>query len=548
MSPNDVHIKKVVPAMRSLFVALAILLPTVVGLLRGDDPFKDWTQSYLTGTVRDPDGKPVNGAKVHLNNAAGPHATRGGNWAFTGADGKYSLRVFVKPDSKTLVTEVIVSAKGFVQLNERFLLEEVVLLPGKKTEAHFSLARGEVLGGKIDVPLSGAEKALGVKPEERQFAFAVRGPSLKQYFLTEKGGRFEVWVPKGTYTITVWMGSGRAPVRRESVPSGSAALKLAPTYPRPGAEALGRAFDALWDDMDRHYSHFTLKKIDWGALKGRYRPRAVAAGDLREFVEVLTEMLGHLRDGHVWIDFEGRTPTYISRAGGNYNREVVQNALKAPACCGNFALVGVTKADGFAALVLTNQSKADKESVRQAVAFIRAHRDAPGFLVDLREANGGNELLAREIAREFCGKDAVYAKSKYRAGPGHGDFGPVYDRVLKAGERPYTKQVVCLIGPRAVSSGEGFVQMLKCLPHVTTVGARTRGSSGNPKPFKLPGVAVTVWYSRWVDLMPDGTPIEGAGIAPDVAVDAPLGAYEKKDPTWDKTVEILRKRARSDRR
>jgi hypothetical protein len=526
---------------------LAILLITAAGLARGDDPLKDWAQSSLTGTVRDANGKPINGAKVHLNGAQGP-IVGSGSWVFTGADGKYALRVFVKPDSKAVVTEVIVSAKGFLQLRERCLLEEVVLLPGKKTEAHFTLARGEVLSGKFDVPLYA--KALGFKPEEFQSAFAVRGPSFKEYFLTEKGGRFEIWVPKGTYTIeAVGMAGYRGPpVRREHVPSGSTDLKLAPSYPRPGAEALGKAFDALWDDMDRHYSHFTLKKIDWKALKDRFRPRVVAAGDLREFVEVLTEMLGQLRDGHVWIDFEGHIPTHVSRADGNYNRQAVSNALKEPTYCGNFAIVGVTKADGFGALVLTNQSRADKDSVRRVVEFIRAHHAAPGFLVDLREASGGNELLAREIAREFCSKDAVYAKSKYRAGPGHEDFGPVYDRVLKAGEKPYTKPVVCLIGPRAVSSGEGFVQMLKCLPHVTTVGARTRGSSGNPKPFELPGLAVTVWYSRWVDLMPDGTPIEGAGITPDIAVDAPQSAYEKKDPTWDNAVEILRKRARSDRR
>ncbi len=528
--------------MRSLLVALAILLTTAAGLARGDDPFKDWARSYLTGTVRDADGKPINGATVHLNGTIGPSATRGGDSAITGADGKYTLRVFVKPDSKAVVTNVIVSANGFVQLRERFVLEEVVLLPGKKAEANFVLARGEVLSGRIDVPLFG--KTIGVKPEELQSAFAVRGPSFKEYFLTEKGGRFEVWVPKGTYTIeTVGMAGYRGPpVRRENVPSGSTDLKLAPVYPRAGAEALGKAFDALWDDMDRHYSYFTLKKIDWKALKDRYRPRAVAAGDLREFALVLTEMLGHLHDGHVWIDFEGRIPTYVSRADGNYNREVVSAALEEPTYCGNFAFVGVTKADGFGVVVLTSQGRADKDSTRMVVEFIRAHHAAPGFLVDLREANGGNELLAQEIAREFCNKDAVYARSKYRAGPGHDDFGPVYDRVLKAGEKPYTKPVVCLIGPRAVSSGEGFVQMLKCLPHVTTVGARTRGSSGNPMPFELPGVAVTVWYSRWVDLMPDGTPIEGAGIAPDVAVDAPQSAYEKKDPTWDKAVEVLRQK------
>jgi C-terminal processing protease CtpA/Prc len=176
------------------------------------------------------------------------------------------------------------------------------------------------------------------------------------------------------------------------------------------------------------------------------------------------------------------------------------------------------------------------------VEFIRSMRDTPGFLVDLREANGGDERLALQIARQFCGKDIVYAKSKYRNGPGHDDFGPVYDRVLKAVDKPSTKPVVCLIGPRAVSSGEGFVQMMKCLPHVTTVGLRTRGSSGNPKPFKLPGVEVTVFYSRWVDLMPDGVAIEGAGIAPDVELNFPDKVYTEKDPTWDKALEILRKK------
>src|SRR5262249_49931138 len=155
----------------------------------------------------------------------------------------------------------------------------------------FPLARGEVLSGKFDVPLH--SMAIGVKPEEHQFSFVVRGPSFKEYFLTDKGGRFEVWVPKGRYTVEAvgMIGSRGPPVRRENVPSGSADLKLVPIYPRPGAAALGKAFDALWNDMDRHYSHFILKKIDWKALKDRFRPRAVAAADLREFVEVLTEML-----------------------------------------------------------------------------------------------------------------------------------------------------------------------------------------------------------------------------------------------------------------
>src|SRR5262245_27549089 len=103
--------------MRNLLVVLAMLLTTAAGLARGDDdPFKDWTESYLTGTVRDEDGKPIKGAKVHPHKAHGPYATGDSDLAITGDDDKYSLRVFVKPDNKVVVTEVIVSAKGFVQM------------------------------------------------------------------------------------------------------------------------------------------------------------------------------------------------------------------------------------------------------------------------------------------------------------------------------------------------------------------------------------------------------------------------------------------------
>src|SRR5262249_14795947 len=82
--PTHVPVTKACPAMLScFFVAFSVLLTTAAGLARDVDPFKDWPQSYLNGTVRDPDGKPVNGARVHLNNADGPHGMLGGNWSFT---------------------------------------------------------------------------------------------------------------------------------------------------------------------------------------------------------------------------------------------------------------------------------------------------------------------------------------------------------------------------------------------------------------------------------------------------------------------------------
>ena len=79
----------------------------------------------------------------------------------------------------------------------------------------------------------------------------------------------------------------------------------------------------------------------------------------------------------------------------------------------------------------------------------------------------------------------------------------------------------------------------------TTVGLATRGSSGNPRSFKLPGVAVEVMYSRWVDMMPDGTPIEGRGVRPEIEVNLAQPAYEDADPTWARAVALLRAKVKA---
>jgi C-terminal processing protease CtpA/Prc len=254
-------------------------------------------------------------------------------------------------------------------------------------------------------------------------------------------------------------------------------------------------------------------------------------------------MLAELHDIHVWIETPaGRIQPFGSSYGYNGNHAVVREIIENAARCGDFAVVATTKPDGFGYFLMANQSAASDETVQQAIDAIEKLHDAPGFIVDLRQANGGDELLARRIAQLFCAKDTVYAKSKYRGGAAHGVFTEEFPRTLLEAKNPFKKPVVCLIGPGAVSSGEGFVQMMKCLPQVTTVGLPTRGASGNPRPFEIPGADVTVWFSRWVDLMPDGKSFEGRGIAPEVIVDKPATDYARSDLTLDQGLEIRRQK------
>ena len=77
--------------------------------------------------------------------------------------------------------------------------------------------------------------------------------------------------------------------------------------------------------------------------------------------------------------------------------------------------------------------------------------------------------------------------------------------------------------------------MMKALPHVTLIGQPTRGASGNPASVDLPN-GISVSYSRWVDMLPDGTPIEGKGVSPDITVE-----HESPgDPTFDAAVKSPR--------
>ncbi len=71
------------------------------------------------------------------------------------------------------------------------------------------------------------------------------------------------------------------------------------------------------------------------------------------------------------------------------------------------------------------------------------------------------------------------------------------------------------------------------------MGLPTRGASRNPGPIHV-ATGITVMSSRWEAALPDGTLIEGVGIAPDVLVDLPASAYANADPTLDKAIELLR--------
>lgn len=298
------------------------------------------------------------------------------------------------------------------------------------------------------------------------------------------------------------------------------------------------SYEALIQHMDRYYSYFALRKIDWKALAAKHRAAAMRAKTPEDFAAAIKPLLAELKDIHVWIDLTNgkRIAPYVSRVDGNYNFRAVANVLKDVKQIGRIAFTGRT-ADGYGYAAIGSLAGPEKQ-FRQLESAIDGLFDAKGILIDLRANAGGSELRARRIAAMFADRRRMYAQAKIRSGPKHTDFFPPTKRFIQPrSAKTFTKPVVCLIGPRCVSSGEGFALMLKALPHVRLVGLPTCGASGNPSPVRLPN-GVNVYFSHWVALQADGKPFEGTGIVPDVKV-----AHKGRgDPTFEQAVKELQNR------
>lgn len=303
--------------------------------------------------------------------------------------------------------------------------------------------------------------------------------------------------------------------------------------------AAADAFDILVSDMDRHYTFFAAHGIDWQQRAHKHREAAKAARTPAAFVAAIRPLLAELKDGHVWIQGPdgAKTFTWTPKIHPNFEIQTLLGRLEnVEQVIGN--VISATTPEGYGYLAIGTMQLTPQQ-YGAVEAALKAHFGRPGIILDLRVNGGGAEVWGQRLCGLLTKQRVRYGRSLIRAGPAHTDLVPGGDRYLTPAARGhYEGSVVALIGPGCVSSGEGMAMMLKAIPGIPLVGLPTRGSSGNPQPLALPN-GVTVWYSRWVSLLPDGTPLERRGVPPDVRVEHVAG----KDATLDEAVKMLKAKA-----
>ena len=233
-----------------------------------------------------------------------------------------------------------------------------------------------------------------------------------------------------------------------------------------------------------------------------------------------------------------RLPTYSRGVNVNINVKVLSKLVPQWKAHNNTVATGRFD-DGVTYILIGGWPGGRGSDLEPAFEAIKTADPAKGIVIDVRPNGGGDELLARQVAGCFVDGRKVYSKNDIRQ---NGKFVGPFDRAFDpAKDRPaYRGKVAVLMGPACMSSNESFLMMMKQVPGCTLVGDRSYGSSGNPKPHDL-GNGVTVYLPSWRDMQPDGTLLEGQGIAPDVEVKATAKDLADADPVLEAALKVLRK-------
>jgi len=306
-----------------------------------------------------------------------------------------------------------------------------------------------------------------------------------------------------------------------------AAFADRPVRPPPpmSAALAARGFDQLWEAFDREYALFVLRpEVDWVAMREQYRPRALAAPSSYAFANTCADMLRPLRDLHIWMDVAGTPiPVFNRDRQANANPVAIRKLLSGLKSAG--PRVQWFKTDDQIGYLVVHQWD-DAAIPRQVDEVLEQMRDTRGLIVDVRLNGGGSEPQARDVAGRFLETEFLYAYSQYRNGPHHTNLtGKIARTVAPRGPWRYDRPVIVLIGQKCMSSNESFIAMMSGAPQVTTMGDHTCGSSGNPRMLRLP-LDITVSLPRWIDLLPDGQPLDERGFQPQVHFEPPAGAFE----------------------
>jgi carboxyl-terminal processing protease len=311
-------------------------------------------------------------------------------------------------------------------------------------------------------------------------------------------------------------------------------------------------FESLWQTFDQKYALFEVKALDWRALYEVYRPKVTPNTSDEELFEIMTSMLSHLNDNHVFLQAESLGREFSAGYIGKYIGEMglagaIQFLARRPLPERYFRLPPETIGGGRFLYGWVDEgigyfhlnSFQDMDGSAAAVdSILKTFTGAHAMIVDVRRNSGGDDRVCKEIADRFADQQRLYMVTRDRNGPAHGDFDPPKYWIVNPESSTFTRPVILLTNRLSISSAENFVLAMRVLPHVTVVGDFTSGCFADMAWYDLPnGWRYSVSKNWFVDYA--GRCWEGIGVPPDIMVPGEE-LQENVDPAFELALALLK--------
>lgn len=296
------------------------------------------------------------------------------------------------------------------------------------------------------------------------------------------------------------------------------------------------AYNTLVELLAGRYSYVDRTGYDWRAALEGEKDHLLNSPNPTEWAVRLLPLLEPFHDKHLRVIMPDGESVGTWHSPGRYNANPAAierrfGPLK------HFGKIASTGGTGDVAYLAIHTWSGDRNDTHLLHQILDKAQTKQVIILDVRGNGGGDELQAREIAARFLkeGEGGTYARNRIRDPEAPDGWTPWYDRVVKPApaEKHVGARVLLLQGPVCLSSNESFIKMMKLSPRVRTFGATTGGSSARPQRHSLPN-GIEISLPTWWTTLPDGTPLEGNGIPPDIAVD---GDFVADDPVLVRALE-----------
>lgn len=311
-------------------------------------------------------------------------------------------------------------------------------------------------------------------------------------------------------------------------------------------DSLGN-FDALCDIIDTRYCFFADKDIDWREVTSRYRTRVTPQTKQLELFAICSEMLDELKDGHVNLISRFDTSHYQawwSDYPQDFDlRTLEQYYLGFDYSSTSGIIYKYFEEENVGYMYYPSFSSGISETSLDYILAILNRTD--GLIIDIRDNGGGLLTNIRVLVSRFIDHEIPGGSISHKTGPGHHDFSEPYAFTYKPADTSRIcylgKPIIVLTNRSCYSAANAFVAVMKSLPNVRIVGARTGGGGGLPFSSELPN-GWSVRFSASPLYAPDGAVTE-FGIDPTPGCECHAPAEELaagRDAILDRAFELLR--------